>query len=165
MNKLNLQFSLIGLFFIPTIFGYTTNTVINVGLYENYNDCISQTNILYTYKQSFDITCNCFLDNDCYNKLTESDKFKTYFFNYDNYNIYLDELKFKDQCYRFTILSGKTDIYIYNEMTFYQRCGGLIVVSSLFIISIIIFIVIINTKTKKKGILLIDEPPLYQSTI
>jgi hypothetical protein len=174
MNKLNL-FSLIGLFFIPSIIATnntnnTNNTIINIGLYENYNDCISQTNILYNYKKYLDIKCNCFLSNDCYNKLTESVKFKTYFFYYDNMSIYLDELNFKDQCYRFTILSETShDIYVYNEMTFYQYCGGLIVFLSLFILCIITISIlsvnyIISKKTKKKDTLLTNiPPPLYQA--
>jgi hypothetical protein len=148
----------------------TNNTIINVGLYDNYNDCISQTTEMYKYKQSLDIKCNCFLSNDCYNKLTESAKFKTYLFNYHNDSIYLDELNFKDQCYKFTLLTEpSTDVYIYNEMTFYQYCGGLIVFSSLFIIFIITISILslnyfINKKTKKKGILLVNIPPPYQAT-
>jgi len=168
---INLLLSIFVLFFIP-ISASTNNTIINVGLYDNYNDCISQTNVLDNYKKSLDINCNCFLSNDCYNKLTESAKFKTYFFIYNNVSIYLNELNFKDQCYKFTIMSETShDVYIYNEMTFYQYCGGLIVFSSLFIICIITIAILtinyfINTKTKKKGTLLTNvPPPLYQATV
>lgn len=172
MTKLNLQFSLIGLFLgclIPSIIGDTTNTIINVRLYETYSDCISQTNVLYKYKQSLNIKCTCVPSTDCYNKLTESSKFKTYFFNYNNASIYFDALNFKDTCYRFTMLSKTSpDIYIYNDMTFYQYCGVFIVCSSFIIICIIISIISINyfiNKKKKKGNLLVNIPPPYQATI
>jgi hypothetical protein len=150
---------------------YGNSVVINVGLYENYNDCISKTNNLYEYNKSLYLKCNCIQSNDCYNKLIESAKFKSYFFYYDNVTIplYLYELNFKDQCYRFTILSGKPDLYVNNEMDFSQFCGGLIIVTSLLIIFIITITILsinycITTKNKtNRNKLLLNSQPTYKA--
>jgi hypothetical protein len=148
------------------------NVMINIGLYENYNDCVSQTNILYEFNKSLFIKCNCLKSKNCYNKLIDSSTFKSYFFYYDNDTIplYLYELNFKKNCYKMPLpisfTNQQPDLYVYNELDFSQYCGGIIIFSSLIIICMIAIVILsinyfINKRIKNK--LLVTSPPSYKS--
>ena len=107
------------------------NAMINVRLYTNYSDCFKQQNSMYYYHKNFNIECDCFKINSCFDTLKDSKKLEDYSFKYNNYSYNLNELNFTDQCYI------KNNVYVYNELNIYQYCGIRIF---LFVFALIIII-------------------------
>ena len=139
-----------------------SNAMINVDLYKNYRECSNKINILYKYRKNFYIDCNCFIQNNCYNKLKESHKLKYYSFDYNNKTFELDNLNVTKQCYN---ING---LYIHMELNMYNYCVDnmvlfiiiLIVGLSFYAINIKYFI---NKHNKHNNQLSQNNhPPLYQ---
>jgi hypothetical protein len=139
------------------------NAMINVRLYKNYSECVRTKNSLYYYHKNFNINCDCFKINSCFNKLKDSKKLEDYSFNYNNYSYNLNELNFTKQCYNYR------GLYIYNELNIFLYCGSRIFVFS-FIMIIIGACILVNfnylmTIKKKYKYKLNNNtsPPEYQT--
>ena len=125
------------------------NAMINVRLYKNNSECLNQLNSLYYYHKNFNIDCDCFKINSCFDKLKDSKKLEDYSFKYNNYSYNLNELNFTKQCY------PKNGLYIYNELNIFQYCGSRIFLF-VFIIIVIFSCIVANFnyfiyKRKKKN--------------
>ena len=136
------------------------NAMINVRLYKTQNECVNQSHSLYYYHKNFNINCDCFKINSCFDKLKDSKKLNDFSFNFNNQTYNLDNLNFTKQCYNFR------GVYIYNDLNIFQYCGSRIFLF-VFIVIIIFSCIIANfsyfkhklrkKKQSNKG------PPSYQS--
>jgi hypothetical protein len=129
-------------------FQTNNNAMINVRLYNNKSECLNQLNSLYYYHKNFNIDCDCFKLNSCFDKLKDSKKLEDYSFKYNNYSYNLNELNFTNKCYM------KNGLYIYNELNIFLYCGRRIF---LFVFIILIFVAVLanikyfTQKRKKKN--------------
>ena len=124
------------------------NAMINVRLYKNNSECSNQLNSLYYYHKNFNIECDCFKINSCFDSLINSNRLNDFSFKYNNYSYNLNELNFSKQCY------FKNGLYIYNELNIFQYCGSRIIlfIFCMLVISTCIFVNIhyLITRPKKK---------------
>lgn len=140
------------------------NAMINVRLYKNYSECVKTENSLYYYHKNFNIDCDCFKINSCFDKLKDSKQLEDYSFIYNNYSYNLNELNFTNQCYI------KNGLYIYNELNIFQYCGSRIFLF-LFALIIIFSCIVANlnyfthkrNKKNKYKLVKTNKPPNYNS--
>jgi hypothetical protein len=121
------------------------SSIIHIDLYETYNDCIDNNNVLYNYKNNFNFRCNCTTRNKCFNSFMNSSIFNTLFIEYNNSKIYLNKLNYTGQCQKYK------NYYIYYVIDIYTFCSTYLI---LFVFLILLLIVGIlsfsNYKCRKK---------------
>ena len=140
------------------------NAMINVRLYKNDSDCFNYKNSLFNYHKNFNIECDCFKINSCFDTLINSNKLNDFSFKYNNYSYRLNELNFTYQCYL------KNGLYIYNELNIYQYCGSrifLFILAVIIIFSCIIanfsYMIKIREKRYRNNLVKNNQPPDYNT--
>jgi hypothetical protein len=136
------------------------NTNININLFNTFNDCITNNNVIYNYKTNFEYECNCIKHDKCFNSLLNSSTFNKLYIKYNNSTIYLNKLNYTEQCQKYK------NYYIYHIIDIYTFCSTYIILYVFLILLLIVgSITFSNYRCRNKRYTKINNevPPDYDA--
>ena len=131
-------------------------SMVNVYLYDSKDDCLYD-NRLHQYIYNFNINCDCLKEYQCYNTLIKNKEFNDTFFDYNNSSIYLHDLNYSSNCYKYD------DVFIKGILVMDTYCVPKII-GFIVVCVILIFLLFITINILKDNKKICYKPPEYKST-